>query len=76
MRYNPQPRSGGSSAPMRRLPQEDHADLGLVDDDRTEDMRKPPASSSVSHHRAAEGSLNIHHPGGPPMTVQPEGTER
>ena len=32
---------------MRRLPQYDHCDLGLVDDDNTEDMRKPPASSSV-----------------------------
>ena len=61
---------------MRYLPQEDHADLGLVDDDRTEDMRTPPAIGLVHHHPAAESSLNIHHPGGSPMTVQPEGTER
>jgi hypothetical protein len=24
---------------MRELPQQDHADLGIVDDDRTEDLR-------------------------------------
>ena len=43
---------------MIHLPQYDHADLGLVDDDNTEDMRKPPASGLVHHHQAAEGSLN------------------
>ena len=32
---------------MRR-PQEDHADLGLVDDDNTEDMRTAPVDPSVS----------------------------
>jgi len=48
---------------MIRRPQEDHADLGLVDDDRTEDMRKPPAIDLVSHHRAAEGlAEHTHHP--------------
>lgn len=30
---------------MRDLPQQDHADLGLVDNDKTPDMRKPPAST-------------------------------
>lgn len=35
-------------------PQEDHADLGLVDDDLTEDLRKPPA--------ATEGSLKSDRP--------------
>jgi hypothetical protein len=30
---------------MRTLPQEDHADLGLVDDDNTEEMRTPPAGT-------------------------------
>ncbi len=28
-------------------PQEDHADLGLVDDDDTEDMRKAPAATEA-----------------------------
>ena len=31
-----------------RLPQEDHADLGLVDDDLTEDLRKENAPGSVA----------------------------
>jgi hypothetical protein len=26
---------------MRELPQQDHADLGIVDDDETEDLRRP-----------------------------------
>jgi hypothetical protein len=43
---------------MRDLPQEDHADLGLVDDDNTPAMRKPPASDSVCHHQVAEGFQN------------------
>jgi hypothetical protein len=29
------------------LPQYDHADLGLVDDDNTEDMRKAPAATEA-----------------------------
>lgn len=33
---------------MRHLQQEDHADLGLVDDDDTEDMRTAPVDLSVS----------------------------
>lgn len=28
-------------------PQEDHADLGLVDDDRTPDMRKAPVAADA-----------------------------
>lgn len=58
------PAFGGSTAPskteligaahVRRLPQEDHADLGLIDDDDTPDMRKPPA--------ATEGSCRDDHP--------------
>lgn len=32
---------------MRRLPQFDHADLGLVDDDNTEEMRKAPAATEA-----------------------------
>ena len=48
---------------MKYLPQFDHADLGLVDDDRTEDMRKPLARGPVHHHQAAEGlAEHIHHP--------------
>lgn len=30
---------------MRSLPQESHADLGIVDDDHTPDMRTPPAAT-------------------------------
>lgn len=30
---------------MRDLPQYQHADLGLIEDDNTEDMRKPPAAT-------------------------------
>lgn len=30
---------------MRTLPQELHADLGLIEDDNTEDMRTPPAAT-------------------------------
>lgn len=30
---------------MRTLPQESHADLGIVDDDHTPDMRKAPAAT-------------------------------
>jgi len=30
---------------MRTLPQQEHADLGLIEDDNTEDMRKPPAAT-------------------------------
>lgn len=47
---------------MRR-PQEDHADLGLVDDDHTPDMRKPPA--------ATEGSLSDDH-----QTHNKQGSQR
>jgi len=32
---------------MRSLPQESHADLGLVDDDHTPDMRKAPAATEA-----------------------------
>lgn len=32
---------------MRTLPQEDHCDLGLVDDDDTEDMRKAPVAADA-----------------------------
>lgn len=30
---------------MRDRPQADHADLGLIDDDNTPDMRTPPAAT-------------------------------
>lgn len=32
---------------MRTLPQQDHCDLGLVDDDLTPDMRKAPAATEA-----------------------------
>ncbi|MFN6548897.1 hypothetical protein ACP6C7_07235 [Mycolicibacterium septicum] len=32
---------------VRTLPQADHADLGLVDDDRTPDMRRAPAATEA-----------------------------
>lgn len=32
---------------MRQLPQQDHADLGLVDDDHTPDMRKAPVAADA-----------------------------
>lgn len=34
---------------MRVLPQQDHADLGLVDNDNTPDMRKAPAATEALH---------------------------
>lgn len=42
---------------MIRHPQEDHADLGLVDDDDTPDMRKPPAAT-----RGLQFENSIHQP--------------
>lgn len=32
---------------MRSLPQQDHADLGLIEDDHTPDMRKAPAATEA-----------------------------
>lgn len=32
---------------MRVLPQQDHADLGLIDDDHTPDMRKASAATEA-----------------------------
>lgn len=50
---------------MRMLPQQEHCDLGLVDDDRTPDMRKAPAATEAlrinqprSHHNH-QGDLQI-----------------
>ena len=43
---------------MARRPQEDHADLGLVDDDETPDMRKGPVAAeplqfqNPTHHQS------------------------
>lgn len=45
---------------MRELPQESHADLGIVEDDNTEDMRKAPAATEA---------LRIEHP---PVTTTNE----
>jgi hypothetical protein len=33
---------------MIQRPQEDHADLGLIDDDNTEELRKPRAATQGS----------------------------
>lgn len=32
---------------MRTLPQQDHCDLGLIDDDQTPDMRRAPAATEA-----------------------------
>lgn len=32
---------------MRTLPQEEHCDLGLIDDDNTPDMRRAPAATGA-----------------------------
>jgi hypothetical protein len=37
---------------MRDLPQQAHADLGLVDNDCTEDMRKAPAATEALQTRS------------------------
>lgn len=34
---------------MRDLPQADHCDLGLVEDDHTPDMRKAPVAADALH---------------------------
>lgn len=46
---------------MRELPQADHADLGLLEDDNTPDMRKAPVAPEAlqtelptSHHNHQE----------------------
>jgi hypothetical protein len=50
--------TGGDSALIRR-PQEDHADLGLADDNDTEDTRTAPAGPGVA---APGGSRREPHP--------------
>ncbi|WP_353107747.1 hypothetical protein [Gordonia sp. (in: high G+C Gram-positive bacteria)] len=40
-------------------PQEEHADLGLIEDDHTEDMRKPPTGSRQEPQ--VEGNRFNHH---------------
>lgn len=42
---------------MRTLPQQEHADLGLIDDDNTPDMRTPPAATRGDLKNT---HLNIH----------------
>lgn len=39
---------------MRTLPQQDHADLGLIENDRTEDLR--PGKSEAPEVAASEAS--------------------
>lgn len=36
---------------MRDLPQQDHADLGLIEDDHTPDMRKAPVAADALPNR-------------------------
>lgn len=57
---------------MRSYPQQDHADLGLVDDDQTPDMRRAPAATEA-HFRThpttpmqKRGSLMRLQPSNPP----------
>ena len=45
---------------MRLLPQESHADLGIVDDDATEDLR-PTKNAPGRCANTAEGLQNTHH---------------
>ena len=45
---------------MRDLPQQNHADLGLVDDDRTDDLR-PTKNAPGRCANTAEGEQNTHH---------------
>lgn len=40
-------------------PQEDHADLGLIDDDNTEDMRTAPVDLGVSAPGGSRSSQSI-----------------
>lgn len=42
---------------MRDLPQYQHADLGIVDDDNTPDMRKAPAATGALRNNT---HLNTH----------------
>lgn len=46
---------------MRVLPQQDHADLGLLDDDDTEDLRpiteRPPMNPVLAHR---SGTAHTH----------------
>lgn len=44
---------------MREYPQDDHADLGLVDDDQTEDLR-PKENAPGRCANTAEGLQNHH----------------
>lgn len=43
---------------MRVLPQQDHADLGLVSDDRTEDLRPETRNALGRCSNTAEGLQN------------------
>ncbi len=43
---------------MRCLPQELHADLGIVDDDATEDLRSPTKNAPGRCANTAEGDQN------------------
>lgn len=47
---------------MRELPQQDHCDLGLIDDsDHTEDLR-PTKNAPGRCSNTAEGLFEPHHP--------------
>lgn len=43
---------------MRVLPQQDHADLGLVEDDNTPDMRKAPVAADALRNEHPSGHHN------------------
>jgi hypothetical protein len=45
---------------MRILPQQDHADLGLVENDNTEDMRRAPAATEALRNEPPTSSHHNH----------------
>ncbi|MCF6386524.1 hypothetical protein L2K20_06035 [Mycobacterium sp. MBM] len=47
---------------MNRLPQHDHADLGLIDDDRTEDLRPNSRTAPEPQVRQHLAGTAANHP--------------
>lgn len=45
---------------MRDLPQQEHCDLGLVEDDNTPDMRKAPAATEALRNEPPSSSHHNH----------------
>lgn len=62
---------------MRDLPQLEHADLGLVEDDRTEDLRPGYENAPGRCWHTAEGNEPTNHQiGDSPMTLLPDDDRR